>query len=224
MCMCVCPHMPGEDEEKQPKHYEIILYQTALSAKSFVTMVTPQGKHCCVYLFWCACVCYIVVVNADAPYCQTVSIRAWEGKGFSEYEVKWSEQSENDHAFCFGMNRSPEGMLHIKRKTIKGGKKRERTLQRSHPSLQMTVILILAACLCVRKLYVLQLLERWPTLDCTAVCTSIKVEGAVRQDTVWPAITAAVLVGRYTFPSIYDAVLWVVSLKLIQIWAIVTLF
>lgn len=113
---------------------------------------------------------------------------------------------------------------HIKRKTTKGGKKRERTLQRSHPSLQMTAVLILAACLCGCKLYVLRLQERRPTLDCTAVCTSIKVEGAVCQDTVWPAITAAVLVGRYTFSSVSDAVLWVVSLNLIQIWAIVTLF
>ncbi len=48
----VFPSRPGEDEEQQPKHHEIIHYQTAASAKSFVTMVTPQGTHCCVYLFF----------------------------------------------------------------------------------------------------------------------------------------------------------------------------
>lgn len=55
-------------------------------------------------------------------------------------------------------------------------KERERTVQRSYPSLQMTCIQILAACLCVRELYRLQLLERQQTVDCTAVCVSNKVE------------------------------------------------
>lgn len=49
---------------------------------------------------------------------------------------------------------------------------RERNLQRSYPSLQMTCILI--GCMC--ELYTLQLLERQQTVNCTAVCENNKVK------------------------------------------------
>lgn len=79
--LLVHPNGPSEDEQPQPKHHDIILYPTAVPAKSLVVIVTPQGKHCGVLLFLC-------VLSL------AVSWMAVNGLIKSQHRLRWSLLSE----------------------------------------------------------------------------------------------------------------------------------
>lgn len=128
-------------------------------------MATPRGKHCCVCAFVCNCSLFLTVgemldVNLhiisqhclrqplyQSTYqCEYQSVRGFQRMRRSE--VRWAAWEWL--CLCFGMNRWPEGMLHIKDKDNEGRKWWGREICRGHIPVCRWHAFWLAACLCVR--------------------------------------------------------------------------